>query len=159
VSGVLLFGSHTEANILLNLRPEVVEEYIHPKAASLLCLLIRIAYCICLMSSFTMLNWALRETLTVNIFGVRMLHDWKFYAKSYVIVLVEYLVSIFFPNIWTVMSLTGATAAVYVSYILPGALVCSVHGDGKMDVIMGGFCVTLGIIMCIFGVAKTLFIT
>lgn len=159
VSGVLLFGSHTEPNVLLNLRPEVVEEYIHPKAASFLCLSIRVAYCMCLMSSFTMLNWALRETLTVNIFGVRMLHDWRFYIKSYSIILVEYLISILFPNIWTVMSLTGATAAVYVSYILPGALVCRVHGDGKTDVILGGFCVVLGILMSIFGVAKTLFLS
>lgn len=159
ISGVLLFGSHTEANILLNLRPEVVEEYISPNAASLLCLSIRVAYCMCLMSSFTMLNWALRETLTVNIFGVRMLHDWKFYAKSYSIIWVEYLISILFPNIWTVMSLTGATAAVYVSYILPGALVWSVHGDGKIDFALGGFCVALGILMSIFGVAKTLFLS
>lgn len=49
VSGVLLFGSSTEANILLNLRPEAVEEYISPVAASLLCFAIRLAYCVCLM--------------------------------------------------------------------------------------------------------------
>jgi len=49
VSGVLLFGSSTEANILLNLRPEAVEEYVSPVVASLLCFAIRVAYCVCLM--------------------------------------------------------------------------------------------------------------
>eukprot|EP00889_Picochlorum_renovo_P004354 jgi/Picre1/31384/NNA_006736.t1 len=149
----------SEANILLNLRPEAVEEYISPVAASLLCFAIRLAYCVCLMSTFAMLNWALRETLTNLIFGVRMLQGNGFLWKSYAIVFVEYLVSILFPNVWKAMSLTGATAAVYVSYILPGALILSVHGSGMKDNILGGVCVVLGVIMSVVGVVKTLFLS
>jgi len=48
-AGVFLFGTATEANILLNLRPEVVQEYIGEVPATLLCFCIRLAYCLCLM--------------------------------------------------------------------------------------------------------------
>jgi sodium-coupled neutral amino acid transporter 2 len=159
ISGVVLFGSSTENNILLNLRPEAVEKYISLQAATVLCFSMRLAYFLVLVSSFAMLNWALRETLTKLMFGVRTLEGNGFLIKSYAIVLVQYLVSITFPNIWKVMGLTGATAAVYVSYILPGALILSVRGDGKLDIILGGVCVVLGIIMGIVGVAKTLFLS
>lgn len=50
-AGVFLFGTATEANILLNLRPEVVQDYIGEVPATLLCFCIRLAYCLCLMVS------------------------------------------------------------------------------------------------------------
>ena len=48
-SGVLLFGSDTRDNILLNLTPEAVAKYMAPGAASGLCFFIRLGYCLCLM--------------------------------------------------------------------------------------------------------------
>ena len=51
-AGVFLFGTSTEANILLNIRPEVVQEYIGEVPSSVLCFSIRLAYCLCLMVCF-----------------------------------------------------------------------------------------------------------
>jgi len=111
-----------------------------------------------LQSTFAMLNWALRETLTKLMFKTRMLEGPPFLYLSYSILFAEYVVSILFPNIWTAMSLTGATAAVYVAYILPGALIINAGGDGAKDTILGAVCVILGVLMGVVGVANTLFL-
>lgn len=111
-----------------------------------------------LQSTFAMLNWALRETVTKLIFHVRMLEGSGFLYMSYAILFFEYFISILFPNIWVAMSLTGATAAVYVAYILPGALILNVGGDGLKDRVFGAICVVLGVLMGVIGVANTLFL-
>jgi hypothetical protein len=49
--GVVLFGSATKDNILLNLTPEAVARLAPPAAAAALCFLIRLGYCACLMVS------------------------------------------------------------------------------------------------------------
>ena len=50
-SGVLLFGSDTSDNILINLTPEAVALYVPDKVATILCFFIRIGYCMCLVVS------------------------------------------------------------------------------------------------------------
>lgn len=106
-----------------------------------------------------MLNWVLRETLTKLAFGVRRLEGRSFLYKSYAILFAEYVVSIMFPNIWVAMSLTGATAAVFVAYILPGALILKVGGQGPVDKILGATCIILGTVMGVVGVVNTLFLS
>lgn len=103
-----------------------------------------------------MLNWALRETLTKAAFGVEMLPGPGFYPLSFSILAVEYVVSILFPSVWTAMSLTGATAAVFLAYILPGALILRVDRHGWVNRILGAVCVVLGILMGVVGVLNTL---
>lgn len=49
MGGMLLFGTSTKDNILLNLTPEAVSKYISPEAAVVVCFLIRLGYCVCLM--------------------------------------------------------------------------------------------------------------
>lgn len=50
-SGVLLFGSDTRDNILVNLTPEAVAVYVPEMAATILCFFIRLGYCLCLVVS------------------------------------------------------------------------------------------------------------
>jgi len=50
--GVLLFGTSTKDNILLNLSPEAVASYIPLNAATVVCSLIRLGYCMCLIVSW-----------------------------------------------------------------------------------------------------------
>jgi len=105
-----------------------------------------------------MLNWALRETITKALFGVDMLPGPGFLMVSFSILAVQYAVSILFPSVWTAMSLTGATAAVFVAYILPGALIIRVEGPGQFgaDKVLGAVCVGMGALMGIVGVLNTL---
>jgi sodium-coupled neutral amino acid transporter 2 len=152
VSGVALFGSATEGNVLVNLRPEVVDAYMSERLAAFLCLTVRILYLLVIISSFPMLNWALRETTASYLFGSRTLEgQGKFLLFSFGLVLAEYVLSVIFPEIWTVMALTGATAAVYVSFILPGALVYKTSEGGE-DWFMARFSIVFGVVMMLFGV-------
>lgn len=111
-----------------------------------------------MQSTFAMLNWALRETVTKILFGVEMLPGPGFLFISYAILAIQYAVSILFPSVWTAMSLTGATAAVFVAYILPGALIMRVTGpeQGGADKILGAICVGMGLLMGVVGVLNTL---
>lgn len=154
--GVLLFGTGTRDNILLNLNPDAISRYIPEASATVLCFMIRVGYCMCLMSTFAMLNWALRETVTMTLFGVEMLHGGGFLIVSWGILAAVYAVSILFPSVWTAMSLTGATAAVFVAYILPGALVAKVPESSLKDRVLGGLCIGLGLLMGVVGVLDTL---
>ena len=112
-----------------------------------------------LQSTFAMLNWALSETVTKSLFGVEMLPGPGFLAVSFTILGAQYAISILFPSVWTAMSLTGATAAVFVAYILPGALIVKVGGQGAWDRSLGAVCVGLGLLMGAVGVLNTLFLS
>ena len=103
-----------------------------------------------------MLNWALRETISKAVLGVEMATGAGFLVISYTILAVLYIISILFPSVWTAMSLTGATAAVFVAYILPGALIAKVEGSSKVDQTLGWTCVGLGLLMGVVGVLNTL---
>ncbi|KAI7843114.1 hypothetical protein COHA_003285 [Chlorella ohadii] len=149
--GYCLFGSSTNANILNNLTPQGLAPIIGPTAGSVLSFCVRLGYCICLMSTFAMLNWALRETVTKLLFGKPMLPGPGFYAVSYSLLLLIYLIAILVPSVWTAMSVTGATAATFIAYILPGLLILHVaertHRLSATSAALAVVCVVLGILM------------
>jgi len=107
-------------------------------------------------STFAMLNWALRETVSKTLFNVEMLDGIGFFVLSWSILAVEYVISVLFPSVWVAMSLTGATAAVFVAYILPGALIIKVAGGTRVDRVLGIVCVVMGVVMGCVGVFDTL---
>lgn len=153
--GYMLFGPDTNANILNNLTPEGLSEFVAPGLAAFLSVAIRAGYCLCLMATFAMLNWALRQTLSRRLLGVEMPEGAAFYGVSYGILAVLYTVSIAFPSVWGAMSLTGATAAVMVAFILPGALAWKLERDSAAARVLGALCVGLGAVMAVVGVLNT----
>ena len=155
-SGYVLFGSATNANILTNLTPAAVAAYVGAPAAAALCFGIRLGYCACLMATFTMLNWALRETVATLATGAPVLAGRSFHAVSYAILAAVYAASILFPSVWTAMSLTGATAAVLLAYILPGLLIIKTQRDRPAAVAGAALCIVLGLVMGVVGVLNTL---
>ena len=157
-SGVLIFGSKTEGNILINLTPEAISTIIPKNAAVIMCFSFRLGYCTCLLSTFAMLNWALRSTVTKLTLGVDqdMLSYRSFLTTSYCLLGFLYGVSIAFPSVWKAMSLTGSTAAVFLAFILPGALAIKVESIAWRR-IAGAVCVVLGVVMGIVGSLNTIF--
>uniref|UniRef100_A0A1D2A8A4 Amino acid transporter transmembrane domain-containing protein n=2 Tax=Auxenochlorella protothecoides TaxID=3075 RepID=A0A1D2A8A4_AUXPR len=157
--GYMLFGPDTDANILNNLTPEGLAAFVPHTFAAVLSIAVRAGYCLCLVATFAMLNWALRQTLSRIALGVDMPEGAAFYAVSYSILAVLYVVSIAFPSVWGAMSLTGATAAVMVAFILPGALVVRLERESHLSRALGYLCVGLGLVMGVVGVANTLWLS
>jgi len=154
VSGVALFGGRTEGNVLVNLRPEVVQAFLPGPLANILCMGVRVLYLGVIVSSFPMLNWALRETCSSYLFGSRTVDgNHQFLVFTFSLLLGEYALSVLLPDIWGVMSLTGATAAVYVMFILPGALLHRTSREAR-DSIAGRLLIALGMVTMIFGVVE-----
>lgn len=154
-AGYALFGSQTKENVLLNLNPDALTTYIPPLAANALCFAIRLGYCLCLMTTFTMLNWSLRETISDMWLGVHMPPQPQFLTISYTTLVIVFVTSVVFPSVWTAMTLTGATASVFVAYILPGALILKVGRGTLWDTVMGSVCVGLGLVISVVGVLNT----
>lgn len=149
--GYLLFGSSTQANILNNLAPSSLSPIVGTTVASALSFSIRLGYCISLTATFAMLNWALRETVTKLIFKTPMLPGPGFYAVSYSLLVLIYLVAILVPSVWTAMSVTGATAATFIAFILPGFLILRVstrtHHLSTLSWSLAVVCIVLGFTM------------
>ncbi|GAB4822493.1 hypothetical protein N2152v2_009539 [Parachlorella kessleri] len=154
--GYMLFGSDTQENILNNFVPGTLAHLVGPVPANILSFAIRLGYCICLMATFALLNWALRETVAQLAFGRTHLSTAGFLLTSYVLLLVLYLVSILVPSVWTALSLTGATAAVLVAFILPGALILKTERRRPLYRALAWVCVLLGVAMGVVGVANVL---
>lgn len=161
--GYCLFGSHTQANILNNLTPEGLAPIIGVGPGRVLSFAVRLGYCTCLMATFAMLNWALRETLSKLLFGTPMLPGPGFFVLSYCVLALLYVVAILVPSVWTAMSVTGATAATFVAFILPGMLLLRVGGrSGRLSVrsaTLACVCVGLGITMGVVTLANTFWLS
>ncbi|PSC67577.1 hypothetical protein C2E20_8765 [Micractinium conductrix] len=158
--GYCLFGSATQANILNNLTPVGLAPIIGRPAGTALSFAIRLGYCTCLMATFAMLNWALRETVTKLLFNNKaMLPGPGFYALSYSLLAIIYGVAVVVPSVWTAMSVTGATAATFVAFILPGALILRVarrtHRLSTRTACLAGVCVGLGVLMGVVTLLNT----
>ncbi|EFN60084.1 hypothetical protein CHLNCDRAFT_133392 [Chlorella variabilis] len=155
--GYILFGSSTLANILNNLTPDSLAPVVGQAMGSVLSFANRLGYCISLMvrislmATFAMLNWALRETVTKLLFHKPVLPGPGFHALSYALLAVIYLVAILVPSVWTAMSVTGATAATFIAFILPGFLILRVasrtHRLSATSRVLALVCVVLGFTM------------
>jgi hypothetical protein len=64
-------------------------------------------------------------------------------------------VSILVPGVWFAMSLTGATAAVFVAFILPGALSLRLGGSLWRSALAAG-CIAIGLSMSAAALLNTL---
>eukprot|EP00887_Chlorella_sp_A99_P003916 scaffold11.g3916.t1 len=153
----VVFGSHTDANILNNLTPENVTPLVGAPLARFLCFAVRAGYCVCLVSTFALLNWALRETVSNLVFGAPSPPGAAFYGLSWGLLAAVYLTSIFVPNVWYAMSLFSATA-VFVAFILPGMLTVRLGGE-RWRVGLAWACVVLGCVMGVVVLVNTLFLS
>lgn len=161
--GYCLFGSSTQANILNNLTPQRLAPIIGAPAGAALSFAVRLGYCTCLMATFAMLNWALRETVTKLLFDKPMLPGGGFYALSYALLAAIYSVAILVPSVWTAMSVTGATAATFVAFILPGLLILRVAARTQRVRLasraLALVCVVLGVAMGAVALLNTLWLS
>ncbi|EEF31939.1 amino acid transporter AVT6E [Ricinus communis] len=130
VSGYLLFGKDTEADILTNFDADLGIPF-----SSALDYIVRVGYIFHLVLVFPVIHFSLRQTVDAMVFeGSAPLSESRKRSLALTTVLLGliYFGSTMIPNIWTAFKFTGATTAVSLGFIFPPlvALKLSYRGEG-----------------------------
>ncbi|KAL0867416.1 hypothetical protein Bca101_046534 [Brassica carinata] len=120
ISGYLLFGLATEADILTNFDQDLGIRF-----SSAVNYVVRIGYILHLVLVFPVIHFSLRETVNTLLFeGSPPLSESKKRSLGLTLVLLAliYIGSTMIPNIWTAFKFTGATSAVSLGFTFPALI-------------------------------------
>ncbi|KDD77191.1 transmembrane amino acid transporter protein [Helicosporidium sp. ATCC 50920] len=157
VSGYVMFGSSTEGDVLKNLTINYVSTLTSPSVATGFIDFIVVATTFNLLVNFVLKVWAVREAVSELCFESCSLNLSKrsYYMLTYALTAAAYLVSVFIPSVWTLLSLVGSTACVTFSYIFPG-LIMARNGPTRSSAASGYAVVALAVIMAAVAISSTL---
>lgn len=115
VSGYLLFGDDTEADVLTNFDKDLGIEF-----SSILNYVVRIGYVLHLVLVFPVIHFSLRQTVSALLFK-EPLPKGRVKALTLTTALLGliYLGSTMIPNIWVAFKFTGATTGLSLGFIFP----------------------------------------
>eukprot|EP01018_Ginkgo_biloba_P041240 Gb_00075 [translate_table: standard] len=155
--GYLLFGDQTMDDVLANFDRNLGVPY-----SVILNDIVRISYAIHLMLVFPLIHFALRLNLDGLIFpSARPLtSDTKrFVLITSGLVGVAFLGATFIPSIWVAFQFTGATAAVCLGFIFPGAIALrDTHGiSTRKDKSVALTMIVLAVISCSIAVSSDIY--
>lgn len=120
ISGYLLFGIDTEADILTNFDQDLGIRF-----SSAVNYIVRIGYILHLVLVFPVIHFSLRETVNTLLFeGSPPLAESKKRSLGLTVILLAliYIGSTMIPNIWTAFKFTGATSAVSLGFTFPALI-------------------------------------
>ncbi|OWM69602.1 amino acid transporter AVT6E isoform X1 [Punica granatum] len=154
ISGYLLFGKDTEADILTNF-----DKDLGVPLSSAIDYIVRVGYVLHLVLVFPVIHFSLRQTVDALLFeGLSPLVESRkrSLALTGVLLLLIYIGSTMVPNIWIAFKFTGATAAVSLGFIFPSlvALRLSPQGAGLStgERILSWVMLVLAIIVSVVGI-------
>ncbi|KAH9309406.1 hypothetical protein KI387_037317 [Taxus chinensis] len=119
--GYLLFGDETMSDVLANFDKDLGVPY-----SAILNDIVRISYAVHLMLVFPVIHFALRLNLDGLVFPLALpliLDSRRFSLITAGLVSFVFLGATFIPSIWDAFQVTGATVAVCIGFIFPGAIV------------------------------------
>lgn len=119
----IAFQSSTNGDILLNLTPHSLEPLLGHALSKLVGSGVLIGYGLKIIMFFPLINWPLRENLSVLIFGTPKPEGWRFAAVTYGILVLAYIISLVVKGITVAIDFVGATAGVGITFLAPAALV------------------------------------
>ncbi|KAH9309407.1 hypothetical protein KI387_037318, partial [Taxus chinensis] len=146
--GYTLFGDQTMDDVLANFDRDLGVPY-----SAILNDIVRISYAVHLMFVFPVLHFALRLNLDGLIFpAARPLTSdiQRFVLITTGLVGIVFVGAVFIPSIWLAFQFTGATAAVCLGFIFPGAIALrDTHGiSTRKDKFVALFMIILAGISC-----------
>ncbi|KAF5796503.1 putative amino acid transporter, transmembrane domain-containing protein [Helianthus annuus] len=128
LSGYLLFGENTEADVLTNFDKPLAIRF-----SAVLNYIIRVGYIFHLILVFPVIHFSLRQNVDALAFsGVAPLSESKnrCLGLTCAILGVIFLASVMIPSIWTAFKFTGATTAVSLGFIFPALIALRLSGKG-----------------------------
>ncbi|KAI3806657.1 hypothetical protein L1987_22569 [Smallanthus sonchifolius] len=118
--GYLLFGDHTQDDVLANFDGDLGIPY-----SLLINVVVRISYCLHLMLVFPIIFFSLRLNLDGLLFPYAIpiaFDNQRFFLVTALLMSFVFLGANFVPSIWDAFQFTGATATVSVGFIFPAAV-------------------------------------
>ncbi|XP_050235021.1 amino acid transporter AVT6E [Mercurialis annua] len=159
ISGYLLFGKDTEADVLTNFDADLGIAF-----SSTLDYIVRVGYILHLVLVFPVIHFSLRQTVDSVVFvGSAPLSESRKRSLALTAVLLGliYFGSTMVPNIWTAFKFTGATTAVSLGFIFPPlvALRLGHRGEGlsRGDKLLSWVMLIMAVVVSIVGVAGNIY--
>ncbi|KAG5537480.1 hypothetical protein RHGRI_024797 [Rhododendron griersonianum] len=159
ISGYLLFGKNTEADVLTNFDKDLGIRF-----STALNYIVRIGYVFHLVLVFPVIHFSLRQTVDALVFeGSAPLSESRkrSLGLTAVLLLLIYLGSTVIPNIWTAFKFTGATTAVSLGFIFPSLIALRLgkqgHGLTHIEKLLSWFMLVLAMIVSIVGVVGNIY--
>ncbi|CAK0780575.1 hypothetical protein CVIRNUC_005099 [Coccomyxa viridis] len=154
----LVFLDSTESDVLLNFSSGSLEDIVGSLAADIITYCVLLGYALNLIFTYPMINWGLREVIAEVAVGRPTLGNAAWVGITAVIVVAAYAVAIAVPNIWPVMTITGATAAVAIGWIFPACIMLRTSGGRCSSVKRLGACllILLGLLTAVVAVHSTI---
>lgn len=150
----LLFQGQPSDDVLKDFTQALLAPLLGTTLASIVDGLVRLAYLLVLMGTFPMLCFGLREVIIEQSFkGPVGTAAWS--GLTLGIISLVYLVSVLVPSVWTALSITGATAALSLAYIIPAMLILRID-DSQWERVLAVVIVVLGAVTAVVAVADTL---
>ncbi|KAI3825772.1 hypothetical protein L1987_07405 [Smallanthus sonchifolius] len=129
VSGYLLFGKNTEADVLTNFDKPLAIRF-----STTLNFIVRVGYIFHLILVFPVIHFSLRQTVDALAFsGAAPLSESKnrCLGLTCAILGIIYLASIMIPSIWAAFKFTGATTAVSLGFTFPALIALRLSRNGS----------------------------
>ncbi|XWS16504.1 hypothetical protein CRYUN_Cryun34aG0094000 [Craigia yunnanensis] len=125
VSGYLLFGKDTEADVLTNFDKDLGIRF-----STALNYFVRFGYILHLVLVFPVIHFSLRQTVDTLVFeGSATLTESRkrSLALTVILLVLIYFGSTMIPNIWTAFKFTGATPAVSLGFTFPALIALRIN--------------------------------
>lgn len=157
ISGYLLFGDDTEADVLTNFDKDLGIRF-----SSILNYIVRIGYVLHLVLVFPVIHFSLRQTVDSLVFGASSPRSRKrTLALTAVLLGVIYFGSTMIPNIWVAFKFTGATTGLALGFIFPSLVALRLDKQGKnlrlVEKVLSFGMLVLAIIVSIVGVIGNIY--
>ncbi|KAJ9189977.1 hypothetical protein P3X46_001218 [Hevea brasiliensis] len=159
ISGYLLFGKDTEADVLANFDTDLGIPF-----SSVLDYIVRVGYILHLVLVFPVIHFSLRQTVDAMVFeGSAPLSESRKRSLGLTAVLLGliYFASTMVPNIWTAFKFTGATTAMSLGFIFPSLVALRLSHRGESlnhgEKLFSWFMLIVAIIVSIVGVIGNIY--
>lgn len=159
VSGYLLFGDATEADVLTNFDRDLGIRY-----SSALNYVVRIGYVLHLVLVFPVIHFSLRQTVDALVFngsGQLVESRKRLLLLTMVLLALIYIGSTMIPNIWVAFKFTGATTALLLGFIFPSLVALRLNKNGAAlqygEKILSWLMLGLAVVVSIIGVIGNIY--
>lgn len=137
ISNVLLFGTKTKSDVLLNYSRHALGSFLHPKAAVGMATAMKMAFLVNGAFSFPLYLWPLQSNLWAAMYGEdsvesRMNNRRSFALTNYAVVAACAAVAATVHDVQAPLTLLGATVVGYLAFVAPALLILKEGGGFRV---------------------------